>query len=454
MKPWRLVVVILSGCVYSAVAQPPPVFVWVGSNVGGQSRACVRDSRGWIYVVSDDYRGQDGYVHCNYSSDNGTSWSLPWTLNFVGQNVYGVDPAISHAQGDTLYSAWTQSYFDSSGNWGDDVFWSFFDGSSWSPMSNVCHQLSANFSSLVIDPSRKPHVVWAFWDPSPELFYSRYTGSSWTPPEMVSGGSYMASLGVDSVGDLHLTYYVGNVSYRKRTGGVWSAPTVIGSGTWSSIAVDYLGRPHVVWTSFIYPYDILYSYFNGTSWSSPLNLSSNVGLSESPTISCDSRNNLYVAWEDNSLDTTKFDRIFYRTYNGVSWSPISVISTDTTWPSARPNIGYPVTDSGVDVVWTQWYNGQWSVMYRRLPLVGSGVEETAEIRGQKLEVRITAKPNPFASFAVVPGHEGEKFTLYDVSGRKVGVYKGDRIGVGLSAGIYFLKPQGGGSKPLRILKLR
>jgi YVTN family beta-propeller protein len=83
----------------------------------------------------------------------------------------------------------------------------------------------------------------------------------------------------------------------------------------------------------------------------------------------------------------------------------------------------------------------------------SGVE-TAEGRGQKLEVRITAKPNPFTSFATIPGHEAERFVLFDVTGRKVGTCKGDRIGEELKAGVYFLRPAGQFAKPLRVLKLR
>jgi len=67
---------------------------------------------------------------------------------------------------------------------------------------------------------------------------------------------------------------------------------------------------------------------------------------------------------------------------------------------------------------------------------------------------LSVAPNPFVSFATLPGHEKEQFALYDVSGRKVGIYKGDRIGVGLSTGIYFLKPEGQDAKPLRIVKLR
>jgi len=84
----------------------------------------------------------------------------------------------------------------------------------------------------------------------------------------------------------------------------------------------------------------------------------------------------------------------------------------------------------------------------------SGVEETAEVRGQRSEVRLTVKPNPFTTFATLPGHEAERFSLYDISGRKVGIYKGDRIGFDLTAGIYFLKSESKDAKPLRLVKLR
>jgi len=54
----------------------------------------------------------------------------------------------------------------------------------------------------------------------------------------------------------------------------------------------------------------------------------------------------------------------------------------------------------------------------------------------------------------VPGHEAERFSLYDVSGRKVGTFKGDRVGEGLGAGVYFLRREGSSSAPLRVVKIR
>jgi hypothetical protein len=85
---------------------------------------------------------------------------------------------------------------------------------------------------------------------------------------------------------------------------------------------------------------------------------------------------------------------------------------------------------------------------------GTGVEVPSHVSPLTSHLPYRVAPNPFVSFATLPGHEKEQFTLYDVSGRKVGVYKGDRIGSGLSAGIYFLKPEGKDAKLLRIVKLR
>jgi hypothetical protein len=67
---------------------------------------------------------------------------------------------------------------------------------------------------------------------------------------------------------------------------------------------------------------------------------------------------------------------------------------------------------------------------------------------------LKATPNPFVSYATLPGHEADRFALYDISGRRVGVYKGDRIGEGLRAGVYFVRAESGKGKPVRVVKVR
>jgi photosystem II stability/assembly factor-like uncharacterized protein len=111
-----------------------------------------------------------------------------------------------------------------------------------------------------------------------------------------------------------------------------------------------------------------------------------------------------------------------------------------------------------DLFFTDSLNG-WIVGYNGLILHttdgGSGVwEEPAPSRLAPYASRLLVSPNPFTSFARVPGHSSEIFALYDVSGRRVGVYRGDRIGEGLQAGVYFLRAESGKAKPVRIVKVR
>ncbi len=82
-----------------------------------------------------------------------------------------------------------------------------------------------------------------------------------------------------------------------------------------------------------------------------------------------------------------------------------------------------------------------------------GTERGQGFEGPRVQgLKIT--PNPFISFATLPGHEAERFVIYDISGRKVGTYKGDRIGEGLIPGVYFLKPESREARPLRVVKIR
>jgi len=83
----------------------------------------------------------------------------------------------------------------------------------------------------------------------------------------------------------------------------------------------------------------------------------------------------------------------------------------------------------------------------------SGVEENKGFEGPRVQgIKIT--PNPFTSFTILPGHEAERFSLYDITGRKVGIYRGDRIGEGLSQGVYFVRREGEGGSLARVVKIR
>jgi hypothetical protein len=84
-----------------------------------------------------------------------------------------------------------------------------------------------------------------------------------------------------------------------------------------------------------------------------------------------------------------------------------------------------------------------------------GVAEPSTLQLANSRTALRVQPNPFSSFAAVPGHWTERFILSDVSGRTVSICNGNRIGEGLPPGVYFLSPVNPAIprfRPLRIVK--
>jgi photosystem II stability/assembly factor-like uncharacterized protein len=159
-----------------------------------------------------------------------------------------------------------------------------------------------------------------------------------------------------------------------------------------------------------------------------------------------------------------------RTRNLIPGPPFAVVDTLKTWVLVRDTL-YGSRDGGLTWITQEPYsymnnlcfvdsmNG-WIVGNQGLILHtkdgGSSVWEDFQGCFQPLTSNLSFSvfPNPFTSFAILPGHEAERFSLYDISGRKVGTYRGDRVGEGLAPGVYFLRSSDSQDKPLRIVKVR
>ncbi|MBF0238411.1 MAG: S-layer homology domain-containing protein [SAR324 cluster bacterium] len=148
-------------------------------------------------------------------------------------------------------------------------------------------------------------------------------------------------IAMDSAGNLHAAYlYLKSIVlpsrtvtwilyYTKKTGTVWSTPTVIktmqttDADSWigtPKIAVDSNNNPHLVWVEGRpSASEIYYTSLNGGSWKSPFNFSDLPGSSESwqPSILIDKKNTVHFTWIDRPGR-----KISYRKFNlsTNSWS--------------------------------------------------------------------------------------------------------------------------------------
>jgi hypothetical protein len=116
----------------------------------------------------------------------------------------------------------------------------------------------------------------------------------------------------------------------------------------------------------------------------------------------------------------------------------------------------PDGSGGAVIAWQDTRNGNNDIYAQRVTASGSGVWEESQgsFQPSTSDLSFSVVPNPFNSFSTLPGHERERFALYDIAGRKVGIYRGDRVGADVPPGVYFLRPLCQGGSPLRVVKVR
>jgi hypothetical protein len=357
-------------------------------------------------------------------------------------------------------------------------------GTTWEPDTRLTN--CTGFDDMCKGPSiaasvSKVYAVWQRGDESNsssdtvEIYFKRSTdgGTTWGPAVKLSNShpKFSSDPVVVASGDtLHVVWaerlvlnFDDKIYYKRSIdGGTTWEPAVNLTNSSSGLhhpSIAFSGQSlHVVWADFR-DGEQLETYYKrstdgGTTWGADTRLSDVPDWSYTACLAV-SDNNVHVVWYDERHVSGE---IYYKlsTDGGTTWGADTRLTNDPL-ASVLPSVA--LSDTSVHVVWADYrddpalyYNPE--IYYKRNPTGNVGVEEKTDTRYQISDFRLKIRPNPFVFYTTVHGYEEEDFTLYDISGRVLGAYKGDRIGVDLSPGVYFLMSENNNTKPIRIVKVR
>jgi hypothetical protein len=445
----------------------------IGGDGTAGNQISVRDTRGWIHCVyssgvGSPYGSGPSDICYVYSADNGLTWSTSMNLSGT-DNLNSDKPNLVIDDRNVLHCVWRQFYEGTPTTRGEKLVYSCYENGLWTdPVIISREQIDgkgALYSSLVVDSLDRLHVVWDHqtgsgnWD----IFYSYLNGDTWSIPYNISQDPYdsaFPSLAINKHGNLHLVYRtrIQNrpIMYTKYNGVSWTSPEVVSDtfyGGGATIVVDSQDNPHILFWGLYYTTKI------NNQWTYPQRIV-NMGdtLYQYFDFAIDSCNNLYTVWQARiPSGSTYQEDIYYCTYNGTSWSNRINLTQDTT-RSFTPKLGNPVHTSGVDLVWLNMPNdtiSQFDIMYMRLNPVSAGIEEITTPHQVVMAPKLKVYPNPSKPLSVIhytlPVGGNISLQLYDISGRlvktlvneqkKPGIYRINFSTKDLSAGVYFVTLQ-------------
>lgn len=442
-----------------------------------------------LHMVWSDKRDlpyHAGEIYYNRSTDNGATWPNETRLTFrTTQDNGAYSPGVA-VSGSVVHVVWQDSRPNLTSYWQIYYKRSTNGGVTWSADRNISNTSgSSAVAPSVVVSGNIVHVVWqdhrnGYW----QIWYMRSTdgGVTWgtqtslsdysltqcTYPSIAVSGQYV-----------HVAWEAnsspGNIYYRQNTNygdpAYWNpyqrldhdsyttcTPSIATSGAyvnvvWSDTRDNGGGRVYYV-----------HSTNNGGSWTTEVPIPGSQTSISSVLPSIAARGAiLLVAWQigNSQPGPSQIYSNLSEDY-GFDWDGVQLVSDKTNVTSEYPSVCFSTSAMGTwgNAIWsdnradtvggtqgTEVFRDGFYYIPANLPI---GASQVSEISNRSLKV----SPNPFVNFTTVSGQEKGDFVLYDISGKKVGTYRGERIGADVSPGVYFLVLPGRNVNPVRIVKVR
>ena len=126
----------------------------------------------------------------------------------------------------------------------------------------------AGWPELLLGDTDQPHIVYTGWDEPWSILHTTWNGSSWTASTVIAADQLVDEAAIDAGGAIHLIYDVIDSAdeddqglwYATNRAGAYEAvqidqstrAAIDGPAAASALAIDSLGRPHVL---YVVPFD-------------------------------------------------------------------------------------------------------------------------------------------------------------------------------------------------------
>ena len=278
------------------------------------------------------------------------------------------------------------SFADGYGSTGRDIYYSFYNGSTWASSQRIYHSPhNSAWNKMAIDSNNDIHIIWYHKylnspDISDVVTMHKNKGGQWPSSyENISRRSSLESIHPAiraRSGHTYATYMEGasggwKLYFSEKSGGGWSSPNAIVSlGYYPAMALDGMTNVHIAYSNRSGNFFCISR--EGGTWGSPQVISNGYAPLQFGDIRCIS-NNIVAGWTQERNGA--WSVYIANKITGGQWAPPVKVSPEDTLGDGNKHVQLAVDNQGyAHVVWeAEGVGGKEDIFYTKVLLADPGV---------------------------------------------------------------------------------